>query len=301
MKKSYKTILVGNSGFLGRSFLESNHNILSVGRTKLEDSYCNHHISIADWSNFTPLDNIDFENVIFLIGSSDHDLINKQTVLAIEKNVFPLMSFLDYLLTRNDLPKKIVTFTTMLQYDTQKLALPCNERSPIYPYYNKYVFSKYLAEHVSEYYRKYFQIIDIRLSNVYGPTILRRPDIVPSLIWSLLENDTTYVRTKIPIRDFVFVGDVIESVNSLLLTTFSGPINIGSGVGSSINYLCNILEDLSDKKIIDLKEAHTGHLEYYHDLSLLNNFINYIPKTLESGLQITYNRMKKYNLEKKSF
>lgn len=296
MKKEYKTILIGNSGFLGRSFLEFDKEILSVGRTKLTPNYVNDHIEIKNWSNFTILDEIQFENVIFLIGSSDHEVINNEVLLAIEKNVHPLMSFFDYLLTRKNLPKKVVTFTTMLQYDTSKLVLPCNESSPIFPYYNKYVFSKFLAEQVSQFYRKCFQIIDIRLSNVYGPTPLIRPDIVPSLIWSLIKDEKTFVRTKRPIRDFVYVNDVIESVISLLETNFSGPINVGSGIGRSVNDICLILEDLSGKKIIDLNKEHTGHIEYYHDLSLLKSLISFVPTSLENGLSVSYNTMKNYNV-----
>jgi nucleoside-diphosphate-sugar epimerase len=299
MKKNYKTILIGNSGFLGRCFLSSDDLMLSVGRTNLSTNYLNDHLHIDDWSDFSPLNNIDFDNVIFLIGSSDHEVINNEVTLAIEKNVLPLMSFLDYLLTRKNKPKKIVAFTTMLQYDSSKLVLPCNEVAVKKPYINKYVFSKYLAEHVSEYYRSHFDIIDVRLSNVYGPTELKRPDIVPSLIWSLLKDSKTFVRTKKPIRDFVYVGDVITAVNGLLNTDFSGPINIGSGFGTKVDKLCKVLENLSKKPIIELNEKHTGHLEYYHDLSLLKSLINFKATPIEKGLEYTFNPMKNFQLYNK--
>lgn len=294
MKTNYKTILIGNSGFLGRCFLSSDNSILSVGRTKLSNDYKNDHLHINDWTDFSPLDEINFNNVIFLIGSSDHEVINNEVTLAIEKNVLPLMSFFDYLISREYKPKKIIAFTTMLQYDTSKLSLPCKEDTAKFPYVNKYVFSKYFAEHVSQFYRKYFDVIDIRLSNVYGPTELERPDIVPSLIWSLLKDPKTFVRTKKPIRDFVYVGDVITAVNGLLNTNFSGPINIGSGFGTSVAKLCEVLEDVSNKKIIELKQKHTGHLEYYHDLSLLKSMIDFKSTSIELGLKLTFNQMKDF-------
>jgi nucleoside-diphosphate-sugar epimerase len=179
----------------------------------------------------------------------------------------------------------------MLQYDTDNMLLPCKENNQIYPYYNKYVFSKFLAEHVSHFYRQYFQIIDIRLSNVYGPTPLSRPDIIPSLVWSLIKNEKTYVRTTVPIRDFVFVNDVINAVLLLLDTDFSGPINVGSGFGRSVNDVCQILEKLSGKKIFNLGQKHTGHLEYWHDLALLKSLVSFTPTILEDGLAITYKTM----------
>lgn len=291
MKNYFNTILVGNSGFLGRAFLAHNEKILSVGRTNLSDVYNNNHLHIDSWKDLKPLDEIEFENVIFLIGSSDHELINNDPTLAIEKNFLPLINFLDYMKERSLRPKKIVAFTTMLQYDSNQLKLPCKENTKRNPYINKYVFSKFLAEEATSFYRKYFDIIDIRLSNVYGPTELKRPDIIPSLVWSLLENDSTYVRTKVPIRDFVFVNDVIEIVEHLLNTTFSGPINVGSGNGTSVDEICAILENLSGQKIKELGEPFTGHKIYYHDLSLLKTYVNFQPTSISTGLQITYKKM----------
>ena len=49
MKTNYKTILIGNSGFLGRCFLSSDNSILSVGRTKLSNDYKNDHLHINDF------------------------------------------------------------------------------------------------------------------------------------------------------------------------------------------------------------------------------------------------------------
>ena len=299
MKKYYKNILIGNSGFLGRCFLSSNDEMLSVGRTKLSENYKNDHLLIQDWNDFSKLDEIEFENAIFLIGSSDHEVINNHTTLAIEKNVLPLMSFFDYLISRKSQPLRVVTFTTMLQYDSQNLELPCSESNKKNPYVNKYVFSKFMAEHVSDYYRQHFKIIDVRLSNVYGACELTRPDIVPSLIWSLLKNPETFVRTRKPVRDFVYVGDVINAVIDLLKLDFSGPINIGNGNGNSVDELCKVLENLAKVKITNLNQVHTGHLEYYHDLSLLKSLINYESTSIEKGLKLTYEGMKDFHTQNK--
>ena len=59
MKKYYKNILIGNSGFLGRCFLSSNDEMLSVGRTKLSENYKNDHLLIQDWNDFSKLDEIE--------------------------------------------------------------------------------------------------------------------------------------------------------------------------------------------------------------------------------------------------
>ena len=294
-KKYFETILIGPTGFLGLSFLEQNPEILAVGRKKPPQNIFNEFLKIKDIDEFTNLDAVDFDYAIFLIGSSEHKILNTHPTLAIEKNLIPLMTFLDYCSNRKRLPKMIVAFTTMLQYNSNTLKNPCKESSEIDPIINNYVLSKYFAELATKMYRKKLSIIDIRLSNVYGPTPLKRPDIVPSLVWSLLTDNETFVWNKNPVRDFVYIDNVVYAVMKLLHSSFSGPINVGSGIGRSVKDLCSILEGLSNKPIIDKGLKVSGHMHYVHDIQLLKSIIpNYEPIDLEEGLKFTYSKMKKY-------
>lgn len=288
-----KTILIGPTGFLGLSFLESNLDIIAIGRNKIPNNLKNKFIKLETTDNYSVLDDVDFDNVIFLIGSSDHEILNNHPTMAIEKNVLELSKFLYYLKNSNKVINKIITFTTMLQYDTKKMTLPCREEEARNPYINNYIFSKYIAEMLTQQYRDTFSIIDIRLSNVYGPTDLRRPDLVPTLIWKILDNIAKIeVWTKLPRRDFVFVQDVIDAVELLLDSKYSGPLNIGSGSMNSVGDVCDILSTLSNREIVDLNKIVTGHMEYYHDLTLVKSIINWEPKySLQNGLKITYEKM----------
>lgn len=290
-----KTILIGPTGFLGPSFLELNPAWTAVGRSPLPSFLENNFIQISDSNDFKKLDKADFEYVIFLIGSSEHQVLNdwKNSSLALQKNVIPLFNFLSYLKKSDRSVKKVVAFTTMLQYDSNKMILPVSEDQPINKFTNQYVFSKSIAEQVTEFFRNDFPIIDIRVSNVYGPTSLYRPDIVPSLIWKLLQNQSTSVWTKKPIRDFVYVKDVVSAVKKLMTSDFSGPVNVGSGVGSSVGELCRTLESLSQKKIYDENKTVSGHMEYFHDIKLLESITGWKPQfSLEKGLSETYEVMK---------
>ena len=180
----------------------------------------------------------------------------------------------------------------MLQYDTTKMNIPCNEKQPINPFLNNYVLSKVMAEQVSQLYRKIFNIIDIRLSNVYGPTHLIRPDLIPTILYQIFsENKTVSVWTKKPVRDFVYVKDVVDAIMLLLNTDFSGPINVGSGIGRSVGEVCDIIENLCHKKILTDDIPVTGHMKYVHDLTLLNSLIPYNPTDLEKGLRDTVDYM----------
>ncbi len=287
-----KTILIGPTGFLGPAFLKYDPSIIAVGRSKLPASLCNEYIKIGSDLDFSPLDSIDFNNIIFLIGSSDHKILNSHPTMAIEMNVLALSTFLSYLKASGRKINKIINFTTMLQYDSLKMETPCNENQPRNPLVNNYVMSKYMSELITEQYREVFSIIDVRISNVYGPTALYRPDIVPSLIWSLLENGKASVWNKAPKRDFVFVEDAVDAVLKLIKSDYSGPINLGSGVSSSVYELCEHLERLSGISIDDQNIPVSGHMEFCQDISLIRSIIDWEPKyNLSHGLDKTFNKM----------
>ena len=80
-----KTILIGPTGFMGPSFLEKDPSITAVGRSKLPNHLDNDFFYIKDDTDFSRLNSLEFDNVIFLIGSSDHHILNNHPTLAIEK------------------------------------------------------------------------------------------------------------------------------------------------------------------------------------------------------------------------
>lgn len=290
-----RTILIGPTGFLGPAFLKMDPSIIAVGRSPLPSYLSNEFVKIGSDLDFTPLDKIKFDNVIFLIGSSEHKVLNSHPTMAIEKNVLALASFLTYLKKSNRQINKIVNFTTMLQYDSSKMTIPCGEDQPRNPYVNNYVMSKYVSELVTEQYRDIFSIIDVRISNVYGPTPLYRPDIVPSLIWSLIEDGEASVWNKSPKRDFIFVQDAVDSVLKLLESSYSGSVNLGSGVSSSVEELCSHLEKLSGITIGNQDIPVAGHMEFCQDISLIKSIIDWEPRfDLQTGLAITYKEMKSF-------
>ena len=294
-----KTILIGPTGFLGPSFLAQDPSIIAVGRNRLPNHLTNKFFYIESDKKFSMLDNLDFQNVIFLIGSSDHHKLNINPTLAIEKNVLALSRFLWYLKSAKRKVNKIINFTTMLQYDTSKMKLPCDELQPRNPLANNYVMSKYMSELITQQHRDEFNIIDVRISNVYGPTKLIRPDIVPSTIWSLIHKKSASVWTKQPIRDFIFVEDAVDSILKLIKSNFNGQVNLGTGIGSSVGELCSHLEELSGVKITDQNLKVPGHMEFFQDISLLKSIINWVPKySLKEGLTKTYNKMLEYYKEK---
>ena len=77
------TILFGGSGFFGPIILKKDPNIISVGRSVPSLNVSNKHIFIKNLDDFSNLNKLDFDKVIFLIGSSNHHEINKSPTMGI--------------------------------------------------------------------------------------------------------------------------------------------------------------------------------------------------------------------------
>ena len=288
-----KTILFGGSGFFGPVLLAKDENIISIGRTEPPKDLKNQHIHLNTLDNLSDLDKINFDKVIFLIGSSNHHEINLKSTMGIDFNVYPMMKILSYLKQRNI--KKFICFTTILLYDQEKMTLPVDESQSTNPYINDYVFSKYLSEEIVKLYEKHVPSIIIRLSNIYGYTRLIRPDLVPTIMQDIFLKEKVSIWSDLPKRDFIFTEDAADAVLQLLNNEYTGVLNLGTGEMNSIKNISKIIENLSGKKITSENKDVSGPLEFIADISKLKKITGWSPKyTLEQGLTKTFKIMKNY-------
>ena len=288
-----KTLLFGGSGFFGPVILSKDKNIISVGRTK-PPSYCkNKHIQINNLDELYKLDELEFDKVIFLIGSSNHHEINLNIDMGIDFNVYPLNNALDYFSKKK--LKKFICFTTILLYDQKKLVIPVDEKQDINPYANKYIFSKYLSEEIVKFYQNTVPSIIVRLSNIYGYTELRRPDLIPTIMQDVFEKEKVEIWSNKPKRDFIFTEDAAEAVLKILDTDFTGIVNLGSGKMSSLKLISEIIEDLSGKKIISKNQPVSGPMEFNTNIKRISELTGWAPKfDINKGLEKTFKIMKSY-------
>lgn len=291
-----QTVLFGGSGFLGPIILQKYPDIISIGRRALLPPLKNKHINLSSFDDLAVLDSVDFDKVIFLVGSSNHHVINTKPSMGLEYNVLPLKKILFYLQKRTI--KKFICFTTILLYDVKKMKLPVDETQSINPYINDYVFSKYLSEELIKFYSNKIPSIIVRFSNIYGPTKLIRPDLVPTLIQEALSpNEVTVWNTK-PIRDFLYTPDAADAIVRLLETDYIGPINLGTGKSVSVGQIAEIIGKLSGKKIRNLDKPVSDPMNFVCDISLVKKLTGWEPKySIEEGLKETYGIMKQYAKE----
>ncbi|MDO8505611.1 MAG: NAD(P)-dependent oxidoreductase [bacterium] len=291
---AYSTIVFGSSGFFGPILLERYPELISIGRTPPPAYLKNKHIAMLSIDDLKILDNVDFDAIVFLIGNSNHHELNGKCMSAFEYNVIPLKKILYYLTSTKKKLKKFIAFTGALLYDAKRLTIPVTETHPLNPYINEYVFSKYIAEEVTKLYPT-IPTINVRLSNIYGPTRLIRPDIIPTVIQGALSPHETTVWSVKPKRDFVYGKDVADAVIKLIDTDYVGSINVGSGIMRPVADVVAIIERLSGKKIKVLDVPVTGPMQFQHDIALLERLTGWKPQySLETGLAETYKIMKSY-------
>ena len=288
-----KTILFGGSGFFGPILLKKYPNIISVGRSKPPKGVKNTHINISNLNNLKKLDKIKFDKVIFLIGSSNHHIINKNINIGIKYNFDPMIKIMEYL--KNKKIKKFICFTTILLYQNKKPNKKVSEKNKTNPYENNYIFSKHLLEEVVNFYKDRIPSIIVRLSNIYGYSKLKRPDLVPTLMQKVFTKQKIYVWNNKPVRDFIFAEDAADVIVKLLNSKFTGVVNVGSGKSSSVKKLIDIISKYSNKKIETLNKKVTGPYKFITNINLLKKVTKWKPKySLEKGLLKTYNIMKNY-------
>jgi hypothetical protein len=86
MTSDSKTILFGGSGFLGPYILENYPDIISVGRTAPPTK--NRHIQVDSLADLSALRDEKFDNIIYIIGNTDHYNLEKENLSPEEPTAF---------------------------------------------------------------------------------------------------------------------------------------------------------------------------------------------------------------------
>lgn len=284
------TVLFGGSGFLGPYILAANPGMISVGRTPPRTD--NRHVQIESLADLGPLADVDFDRVIYIIGNTDHHHLEQETLDPDEPNAFdyhltPLLQVMEQLKHRPI--EKLVHCSTILIYDAERIRLPVDEHAPIDPYKNRYVLSKYLAEESCRFYSRWIPIVNVRFSNLYGPTPLERYDLIHVLCRRLLTEGRAEIWNDRPERDFIYVEDAADAIAKLVASDYTGTVNLGSGAMTSIRRVIDILQEVSGCPIEVRGEPVEGPMRFCCDTTTLSQAIDWRPTvSIEEGIRRTF-------------
>lgn len=134
--------------------------------------------------------------------------------------------------------------------------------------------------------------IVVRLANVYGP-LMPTENVVSQIFKQIPQKGDLQVRDVTPIRDFVWVKDIVEGISKLALMDLAEVgkpkiYNLGSGVGTSIGALALLILKLAgqpERRVVSKNQTRVGS-NIVLDYSAMTNACGWTPRTtLRQGIE----------------
>lgn len=143
-----------------------------------------------------------------------------------------------------------------------------------------YALAKLIGEYYCSAYSKIYNIptVCLRLFNVYGPH--QNPEspmasVITKLLARIINGQPPIIYGDgAQIRDFVHVDDVIQALILSINDEVQGVFNIGSGEGTTLNKLLELLLDVTDSTLSPLyKSTRRGEIE--HSVADISKFLKF--------------------------
>lgn len=301
-----RILLTGGAGFVGshvvERLLEGGHEVLVV-----DDLSTGKHSNLSSGVEFVQLDVTDVE-LIRIARSFRPDVVShlaaqasvsvsmKDPALDARVNIFGGLNVCRAAI-ESECDQLVYVNTGGALYGEPEY-LPCDEDHPIRPI-SGYALSKWTSE-------AYFRMLlpdsiplkVLRLANVYGPRQDPHGEAGAVAIFSRLMLRGEAVRIfgdGEQTRDFVFVGDVATAHETVLNHPESVTVNVGSGIGTSVNRVVEQLQRIVGSDIESHYEhARSGDVKYVVlDVSRAKSVLGWEPSVaLQDGLEATVESMR---------
>ncbi len=252
-----KTVLVtGGAGFIGSHLvdrlLELGHRVvvlddLSSGRLANLPNRINFHHSDINEANLDETFNRENPQLVFhLAAQVSVSTSMRNPLMDAEANILGTLKLLEAS-RRHGVEKFIFSSTGGALYGDPEYN-PCDEDHPIRPL-SPYGLAKSVCEKYLELYNKMFILnyASLRYGNVYGP----RQDphgeagVIAIFSQTMLEgNQPVIFGSGDQERDFVYVEDVVDANLLAIDENVTGAYNIGTGEGTSVNTIFQMLRDI---------------------------------------------------------
>jgi nucleoside-diphosphate-sugar epimerase len=134
--------------------------------------------------------------------------------------------------------------------------------------------------------------IVMRLANVYGPR-MSGSNVISEILRQIPNQGDILVADSTPVRDFVWVEDIVEGISKLALMDKaelgeSKVYNLGTGVGTSISELAQLVLDLigqPERRVVSKNPMGLAS-SIVLDYSSTTNACGWVPQTsLREGLR----------------
>ena len=222
-----KVLVTGSEGFLGKhichALRERGHEVIGLDSAPTADI-------VADITKVMPIMKVDA--VVHLAAVASPSVCDNHPELAFNVNVQGTHQVLRLALESG--ARKFVFSSSAHVYGVGPKYLPTDERHPLW-LQNPYTTTKILGEQLCElFYENHgLSYTTLRLYNAYGPG-QGLGYLIPDLMAKAKQGGLIALKGGDTTKDFVYVTDVAEAFCRAVETAYVGPINIGTGVESSL-------------------------------------------------------------------
>jgi len=257
-----KCLVLGGGGFIGKhlceGLLERGYQVRVLDRPHLDLDDARALASRVDWLEGDFTNAVDVAAalegcrwVFHLVSTTLPKNSNENPLYDLESNVASTLRLLD--LAREGGRKIIFLSSGGTVYGLPRTT-PIPESHPTEPLC-AYGIGKLAIEKYLELYRMLHGLdyAVVRLSNPYGEYQRTQgaQGVIPIFLHKALHHEPIEIwGDGSVIRDYVYIGDVVEALTRVM--THAGPervINVGSGIGTSLNELLQILRDVTGQAI----------------------------------------------------
>ena len=304
-----KCIVFGGSGFIGSHLAEGlvrkGYNVtvfdnFKSGTMNLENIINEIEIIQGDFFNESEVNNAlkDVDYVFHYISTTTPATAIKDPIYEIESNIIGSVKLFQNSIENN--VKKIIypsSGGTIYGNKTINLSRESDPINPVNPYaISKLTIEKYL------YYFNYLYGLDytiLRYSNPYGErqNPFGKQGVIPIFLNKIKygEKPVIYGDGSM-IRDYIYIKDLIDATLAVFEKETSEKIfNVGSGMGTSLNELIDIISEVTGKKIIPtyVEDCSTYVPKIILDISKIQNEVGWEQSTqLRAGIEKTWEWLK---------
>ena len=310
-----KNILVlGGNGFIGKNLTDeliNDFNIISFGLKKNSDGNSKIKSYYGDFTSIKDLEIIFKENkidlVFHLISTTVPSNSNDDVVYDINSNLISTINLLE-LMRKYTVPKIIYissggTIYGKIDSDVKNVS-ENHKTNPI----SSYGIVKLSIEKYLHLYKHLYNIdfLILRLSNPYGGHhISATQGLINIILRKILQKEAVTVwGDGTVVRDYIYIKDCVKIIRKLLdINAYNKVVNVGSGIGYSINEILELIEkNIGKFTIIRNKNRNFDVPKIVLNIDMLRSLIDFKLTDIDQGIISTYKWQKNnQNNSKNSF
>jgi UDP-glucose 4-epimerase len=295
-------LLIGGNGFIGSHFIDllltHNHNVrvfdIQHEKFRAPNNLVDYRIfPFSDISNLeNALSGVDV--VLHLASASVPSNSNDKAILEIENILKPSLILFELLLKHNI--NKIVYFSSggavYGNVESNNLITEDTQFNPV----SSYGIIKATTENYLKLFQSNFGLhsLIIRPSNPYGPrqnnTVSQ--GVISTFLRKIANNEELTVFGNLDImKDYIYINDLVNIVYGLIENGQTGAFNVGSGIGTTLNQLLEVIDTLDSKSInINIQNSLSSDVNsFVLDISKSVRRTNYTPIVdIKSGIFLTW-------------